>query len=110
MSDQDRIKLDTKIEQEVHRLIKNISEGVYDKVQLYARKNNVPVEPEVLTHILKTVQIVISEFELKNIDQFHSNIKKELDNYVGEENPTVAPISEGANSSAKKVRAKSALL
>lgn len=110
MSDQDRIKLDTKIEQEVHRLIKNISEGVYDKVQLYARKNNVPVEPEVLTHILKTVQIVISEFELKNIDQFHSNIKKELDNYTGEENPTVTRNLEGVDSTTKKGRTKSALL
>ena len=110
MSDQDRIKLDTKIEQEVHRLIKNISEGVYDKVQLYARKNNVPVEPEVLTHILKTVQVVISEFELKNIDHFHASIKKELDNYVGEEDSGVTPTSEGVTSSTKKVRAKSALL
>lgn len=107
MSDQDRIKLDTKIEQEVHRLVKNISEGVYDKVQLYSRKNNIPVEPEVLTHILKTVQVVISEFELKNIDQFHANIKKELDNYIGEENPTTP---EEVNSSTKKGRVKSALL
>ena len=83
---------------------------MYDKIQLYVRKNNLPVEPEVLTHILKTVQVVISEFELKNIDQFHSNIKKELDSYVGEENPTVAPTSEAMDSSTKKGRAKSAPL
>jgi hypothetical protein len=87
MSEQ-RVKLDTVIEREVHRLVRAISEGMYDGVQLYSRKNNVPVEPEVLTHILKTVQIAISEHELKNIDQFHANIKQHLDEYVGEENPT----------------------
>lgn len=87
MSEQ-RLKLDTAIEREVHRLIKTISEGVYDGVQLYARRNNIPVDPEVLTHILKTVQIVISEHELKNMDKFHDNIKHQLDDYVGDENPT----------------------
>jgi hypothetical protein len=86
-----RQQLDTAIEREVHRLIKSISEGVYDGVQLYARRNNLPVDPEVLTHILKTVQIVISEHELKNIDKFHSNIKRNLDDYVGDE-LTTSPV------------------
>lgn len=92
MTDQ-RVKLDTAIEREVHKLIHSISEGVYDRVQLQARKQNLPVEPEVLTHILRTVQIAITEFELKNIDSFHANIKHHLDEYVGDENPTelVAP-------------------
>ena len=84
MSNQ-RVKLNTAIEREVHRLVKTISEGVYDGVQIYARKNNLPVEPEVLTHILKTVQLVISEHELKNIDSFHRNIKQQLDDYTGDE-------------------------
>lgn len=87
MSEQ-RAKLDTTIEREVHRLVKSISEGVYDGVQLYARKTNVPIEPEVLTHILKTVQIVITEHELKNIDTFHSNIKRHLDDYTGDNSLT----------------------
>ena len=87
MSEQ-RVKLDTAIESEVHRFVKLISEGVYDRVQLQARKENLPIEPEVLTHILKTVQIVISEYELKNMDAFHNSIKRQLDDYVGDENPT----------------------
>lgn len=110
MSDPQRIKLDTKIEQEVHRLVKSISEGVYDRIQLYARKNDLPVDPEILTHILKTVQVAISEFEMKNIDQFHSNIKRELDNYVGEENPTAITVSpEVTEPETKKGRGRSAL-
>jgi len=103
MSEQ-RAKLDTIIEREVHRLVKSISEGVYDSVQLYARKNNLPVEPEVLTHILKTVQIVISEYELKNIDSFHNNIKRQLDDYVGDENPAPALV-EASVPNSKKIKA-----
>lgn len=109
MSDK-RVQLDTKIEREVHRLIHTISEGVYDRMQIYVRKNNIPVEPEVLTHLLKTVQVVISEFELKNLDSLHASIKRELDDYVGDENPTVpAPPATtekrtGAPDSPKKSR------
>lgn len=105
---QQRAKLDTTIEREVHRLVKSISEGVYDSVQLYARKNNLPVEPEVLTHILKTVQIVISEYELKNIDSFHNNIKRQLDDYVGDENPTAALVEASVTETKKRKAVASA--
>lgn len=107
MSEQ-RAKLDTTIEREVHRLVKSISEGVYDSVQLYARKNNLPVEPEVLTHILKTVQIVISEYELKNIDSFHNSIKRQLDDYVGDENPTAALVEASVTETKKRKAVASA--
>lgn len=102
-----RVKLDTTIEREVHRLIKSISEGVYDSVQIYARKNNLPVEPEVLTHILKTVQVVITEHELKNIDAFHRNIKNDLDSYVGDES-SVELVT--ATTDPKKRKASTALV
>ncbi len=106
MTDENRVKLDTAIEKEVHKLVHSISEGVYDRVQLQARKQNLPIEPEVLTHILKMVQISITEFEFKNIDRFHANIKQKLDDYVGEENPT--DLLTTAESTTKKVRSRSA--
>lgn len=105
MSEQ-RVKLDTAIEREVHRFIKLISEGVYDRVQLQARKENLPIEPEVLTHILKTVQIVISEYELKNMDAFHNSIKRQLDDYVGDENPTKLVAEVVTNPKTKKSAAR----
>jgi hypothetical protein len=83
-----RVKLDTKIEMEVHRLVNSISEKTYDRLQLIARKQQLPVEPHVLDQLLKTMQVIISEIEMNNIDTFHANIKSELDAYVGEENPT----------------------
>lgn len=113
MSEQ-RVKLDTAIEREVHRLVRNISEGVYDRMQLYVRSNNLPVEPDVLTHILKTVQVVISEFELKNIDAFHANIKRQLDDYVGDENPTTqagdVPATTPQSVASKKRRVEAPLV
>ena len=106
MTDENRVKLDTAIEKEIHKLVRSISEGMYDRVQLQARKENLPIEPELLTHILKLVQVSITEFEFKNIDKFHANIKQKLDGYVGEENPTVLLAS--TESTTKKGRVKPA--
>lgn len=93
--DERRVKLDTAIEKNIHQLIRNISEGMFDAVQLDCRKRNIPVEPEVLTHILKTAQIVISGLELQNMDAFHRNIKALLDDYAGEdEEGSLAKLSE----------------
>lgn len=91
MSDQTRVKLDTKIEQEIHRFVQSISEGVYDRLNIYVRRNEIPVEPDVLNVLLATMQASITEFEMNGLDQFHRNIKQELDAYVGEENPTSPP-------------------
>ncbi len=95
MSDQNRVRLDTKIEREVHRLVQGISEGTFDRMQVYVRKNNLPIDLDVLTHLLKTMQVVITEIEMNQIDNFHSNIKKELDSYTGEVNPTVSQKAAG---------------
>ena len=108
MSDVTRAKLDTKIEQEVHRFIRSISEGVYDRLNIYVRRNEIPVDPDVFAALLATMQASITEFEMNGLDQFHQNIKKELDTYVGEENPTVpvatlAPTITNSNSK-KKVK------
>jgi len=112
MTDENRLKLDTAIEKEVHKLIRSISEGVFDKVQLQARKEKLPIEPELLTHILKLVQISITEFEFKGIDTFHKNIKQKLDDYVGqEENPTdMLPLTTTEATITKKGRARSAIV
>ena len=101
MSDETRAKLDTKIEQEVHRFIRSISEGVYDRLNIYVRRNEIPVDPDVFAALLATIQASITEFEMNGLDQFHLNIKKELDAYVGEENPTVKPTVAPTVSSSK---------
>lgn len=111
-----RAKLNTKIESEVHKFIQGISEGVYDRLNIYVRRNDLPIEPEVLNALLKTMQASITEFEMKGIDQFNNSIRDQLDEYVGEEtekeNPTeitsaVSSVGSTATVSSKK-RVKSA--
>ena len=92
MSSEQRAKLDTAIEREVHKFIQGISENLYDRLNIYVRRNEVPIDMDVFNALVKTMQASITEFEMKGIDQFHANIKKELDEYVGEENPTEKPV------------------
>ena len=40
-----RVELDTKIEREVHKLVKCISEGAYDRLQMFSRKQGLPIDP-----------------------------------------------------------------
>jgi hypothetical protein len=91
MSSEQRAKLDTAIEREVHKFIQGISESLYDRLNIYVRRNEVPIDMDVFNALVKTMQASITEFEMKGIDQFHTNIKKELDLYAGEENPTTKP-------------------
>lgn len=78
-AESERIKLNTAIEREVHRLVKTISESAYDRLQLQVRKEGLPVEPAILTHILKTMQLVISDIERTNIDKLHESLRPTLD-------------------------------
>lgn len=113
MSSEQRAKLDTKIEREVHKFIQGISENLYDRLNIYVRRNEVPIDMDVFNTLVKTMQASITEFEMKGIDQFHTAIKKELDEYVGEENPIAkpvvasSPVTVNTTSSSKK-RTKSA--
>lgn len=88
MTDELRVKLDTTIEREIHRFIQGISENVYDRLNIYVRRNDIPIEKEVLDALLSTMKASITEFEMNGLDQFHRNIKRDLDDYVGDENPT----------------------
>ena len=103
MSDQQRVQLDTKIEREVHRLVQFISEGVYDRLNIYVRRNDIQIDPDVFNALLATVRATITELEMNNIDGFHQAIKTELDAYVGDESPATPKPTE---STSKKREAK----
>lgn len=83
----DRTKLDSVIEKDVHKLIFEIKEHVYDFTHLYLRRNKIEIDQQVVETILKVVQLAIQEGELSKIGSFHERIKKTLDEYTGEENP-----------------------
>jgi hypothetical protein len=88
-----RVALETAIEKEVHNLIFKINEHVYDFVNLYVRKNNIPVDNEQMKTILQIVKMAIQDGELKQIDFFHKAIKEALERELGttDELPFIKP-------------------
>lgn len=79
----DRIKLETAIEREVHNLVFKISEHVHDFVNLYVRKNNLPIDHDQMKVILQIVKMGVQDGELKQIDFFHRAIKDALERELG---------------------------
>ena len=84
----DRAKLDTVIEREVHRLVRDIREHTYDFTHLYLRRNGIEVDRGQLEKILEVVKVAIDDGEGSKIGMFHERLKKSLDDFAGEENPT----------------------
>ena len=74
-----RTELETAIEREVHKLVFRISEHTYDFVNLYVRRNNLPIDSAQMQEILKIVKIAMQDGELKQIDFFHQGIREALD-------------------------------
>ena len=79
----DRIKLETAIEREVHNLVFKISEHVHDFVNLYVRKNNLPIDHDQMKALLQIVKMGVQDGELKQIDFFHRAIKDALERELG---------------------------
>ena len=74
-----RAELETAIEREVHNLVFKVSEHVYDFVNLYVRRNNLPIDHAQMQEVLKIVKMAIQDGELRQVDFFHQGIKKVLD-------------------------------
>lgn len=84
----DRIKLDTVIEKEVHTLVRNIREHMYDFTHLYIRRNNIPLDHAQVEEVLKIAKLAVDDGEMSKIGMFHEKLKVSLDKFAGEENPT----------------------
>ncbi len=84
----DRAKLDSVIEREVHKLIREIAEHTYDFTNLYMRRTQPGVDLQQMESILQAAKLGIADGELSKIPFFHERIKKVLDEVVEEENPT----------------------
>lgn len=78
-----RHELESAIEKEVHKLMYKVSDHVHDFVNLYVRRNNIPVDNDQMKKILELVKIAIQDGQLKQIDFFHEGIKKVIDESFG---------------------------
>jgi predicted solute-binding protein len=100
----DRVKLETAIEREVHNLVFKISEHVYDFVNLYVRKNNLPIDHDQMKAILQIVKMGVQDGELKQIDFFHRAIKDALERELGTADEVPFTKTELLNTNQKEER------
>lgn len=84
MSSESRLKLDTAIEKELHKLIGRISEHMWDFTHVYLRKNGMEVEKYQLESILNVAKLGIMDGFQRQVNFFHEGIKANLDNLIVE--------------------------
>lgn len=80
-----RAKLETDIEKEVYRLITTIKEHMNDFVHIYANRNHLDVDRDLLKGILKIADSAIVDGLGSKMDNFKTGIKKTLDEYTEQE-------------------------
>lgn len=82
-----RAKLETAVEKEVYKLIREVKEHTFDFTMLYIRRNKLNVDGEVLRAVLEIVDKAIIDGYQKNIDRFMKGLDATLAEYSDEENP-----------------------
>lgn len=86
-----RTKFDTAIEKEVHRLIRDIREHMYDFTHLYVRRNGIELDRPTMEKVLEIVKLAIDDGELSKIGMFHERMKNVVDEFAGEEQDSFQP-------------------
>jgi len=84
----DRQKLDTMIEKEVRKLLKESVEWSVDNVVLSCRKRGVPVEGGDLARVLDLFRDAMNHAFLTRVDGFQKGVSVHLDEYLAEQTKT----------------------
>jgi hypothetical protein len=82
-----RAKLDTAVEKEMYKLVREIKEHTFDFTMLYVRKNNVPVDSNQMKLILEIVDKAIMDGFQRNLDRTMKGLDGALTEFASEENP-----------------------
>jgi len=88
MSDPKRMKLETRIEREVHKYFNEVKEHMHDFVHIYFLRNKIQVDKEVLDKILTVVRTGLEDGMFGKLDKFKASFAKELDDYTSTKNPS----------------------
>jgi len=84
---QDRKKLDTAVEKEVFKLVRNIKEHTRDFTVLKMRRMGTEVDNETMARVLDVVDQAIMDGFQKHVDPFMKELDSSLTSFAGEENP-----------------------
>lgn len=82
-----RAKLETALEKEIHKLVREIKEHTFDFTMLYVRRNNVPVDDAQMRAVLDIVDKAIMDGFQRNLDRTMRGLDQVLTEYSNEENP-----------------------
>lgn len=87
MDNNGRIKLESNIEREVYKFVRDIKEHMKDFVMIYAMRNNLQVDKEVLQTVLKIADTAVNDGLGSKIEFFKQGISKTLDEVTETEAP-----------------------
>lgn len=101
-----RLKLDTTIEKELHKLIDKVAEHTWDFTHLYLRRNGFEIDKQVLETILNVAKLGIMDGYQRQVNFFHDGIRKALDEAIpevtAETDPFIPKTSEKTKEKSKK--------
>lgn len=83
-----RAKLETAVEREVYKLVREIKEHTFDFTMLYVRRNKLDVDGEVLRAVLDIVDKAVLDGYQRNIDRFMKGLDTTLADFSDEGNPS----------------------
>lgn len=81
----ERRKLNSLIEKEAFKLVMNVKNHSDSFLQLYSRRNNVKIEPEILNKLIEVVGLAMDDGFGSQVNFFNENVSKALDEYLGDE-------------------------
>ena len=83
----DRARLNTLIEREVHKLMTQVGEHVYDFVHVYAMRNKLELDRPTMLKVLEIVKLAIQDGFQSKIAFFNEGIDKAVEDYTFEQSP-----------------------
>lgn len=97
-----RLKLDTTIEKELHKLVNKVAEHTWDFTHLYLRRNGFEIDKQVLETILNVTKLGIMDGYQRQVSFFHEGIKKALDEAIPEVTAETAPFTSKTSGKVKE--------
>jgi hypothetical protein len=80
ITQENRLKIETAVEKEVHKYVTRLAEAVYDDTHLFMRRNpNNQLPFEAVDEVLKTVRLCIDNAQLRMMDDFMRRMNATLD-------------------------------
>lgn len=79
LTPEQRMRLETSIEKEVHHYFSRVMEMTSDDVFLFAKRQNLDIPPGLFAALMENVRASFANNKLRHFDSFYTKIKAALD-------------------------------